>query len=146
MAYGSGLTKAHTSLAYQCSLLEILKQFYKLLLILQHYLWCFLKLPSNFESAMNILNTSIKTYMFLKLFFFPLVSHPVRMDGSEETHNWKLTQNCVLLVSTFPELLPAMCNKVLHLISFYCFFFQSPPPETSLSRWKWKFTWREPLV
>ena len=71
MAHGSGLTKAHISLAYQSSLFKILKQFYRALLILQHDLLCFLKLLSNFDSTMNILNTSIKNIHLPKTFFFP---------------------------------------------------------------------------
>lgn len=123
IAHGSSLTKAHISLAYQCSLFKILKQYYKFLLILQYYLLCFLKLPSDFGSTTNILNTSIKIHIFLKLCFFPLVSHLVKTDGAEESHNWKLIQNIVLLVFTFPMVLPCYVKYDISFTFFVLFFF-----------------------
>lgn len=133
IAHGSSLTKAHISLAYQCSLFKILKQFNKFLLILQHYILCFLKLPSNIDSTVNKIYTSIKIYIFLKPLFLPFsITYRARTDGAEETHNQKLTQNLALL-STFPVILPGIIRRY-QVYFLFIVFSQWTPPETTLSR------------
>lgn len=71
IAHSSSLTQAHISLAYQCSLFKILKEFYKFLLILPHYLSGFHKLPPNFDSTTNKFYTSLKIYIFFKTLCSP---------------------------------------------------------------------------
>lgn len=47
----------------------------------------------------------------------------MKTDGAEESHNWKLTQNIVLLVFTFPMVLPCYVKYDISFTFFVLFFF-----------------------